>query len=136
MSYRDIAAAQLRVDEGVRSKLYADSLGIPTIGIGRNLRDVGIRPDEIELIFANDLKVAESTARGLVPTFETLSDNRKAVLVNMAFNLGGRLAGFSETLRHISASDFGRAADAMLESLWAKQVGKRAARLATMMREG
>lgn len=136
MIYRDIAAAQLRVDEGVRSKIYEDTLGIPTIGYGRNLRDVGLRPDEIELLFANDLKAAESAARALVAAFPGLSENRKAVLVNMAFNLGEKLGAFSETLRHINAGDFDKAADAMLDSLWAKQVGKRAARLATMMREG
>src|SRR5947207_3199466 len=80
MTYRDIAKAQLQVDEGRKEKFYLDSLGIPTIGIGRNLRDVGLRPDAIDCWFENDRTAAEAIAKALVPSFEHLSDNRKAVL--------------------------------------------------------
>lgn len=137
MSYTDIVKAQLRVDEAVRAKPYKDTVGKLTIGVGRNLDDVGLRPDEIDYLLDNDVRVAEGDARTLFTNFPTLSDNRKAVLVNMSFNLGReRLAQFHMFRQAVLAEDFSKAADEMLDSAWAKQVGLRAARLSKMMREG
>lgn len=136
MSYLDICAAQLPIDEGTYSKPYKDSLGILTIGIGRNL-ERGLRPDEIQFLFKNDLALADLTARNVYMTFDKLSDNRKAVLVNLAFNMGqARLSGFTKTLAAIVAGDYDTAANEMLASKWAVQVGLRAVRLAKLMREG
>lgn len=136
MTYLDITRAQLPSDEGRKDKLYLDSLGIPSIGIGRNLRDVGLRPDEIAYLFENDLREAESIARALFPSFDRLSDNRKAVLLNMSFNLGHKLAGFVMFRQAVEAGAWEQASVEMKDSLWAKQVGKRAERLSKMMREG
>lgn len=137
MNYRDIARVQLRVDEGVRSKPYLDTEGKVTIGIGRNLDDVGLRPDEIDYLFNNDLARAELDARAAVRNFDELSEARKAVLLNMSFNLGrGRLEGFRRMLAAVRVGDFEAAAREMMDSKWAKQVGARAYRLAEMMREG
>lgn len=137
MTYRDIAKAQLRVDEGWKSKPYKDTVGKLTAGCGRNLDDVGLHDDEIMLMLDNDLTAAEATARALFQSFDTLSDNRKAVLLNMALNLGQeRLAGFHDFRAAIAAGDFDRASVAMLESRWATQVGARAQRLSKQIKEG
>jgi lysozyme len=137
MGYKDICRAQLAVDEGDRLKPYRCSDGKLSIGIGRNLDDNGIRPDERDLMFSNDLNEADITARTLVPSFAQLSDNRRAALVNMSFNMGQqRLSGFKNMLAAVASGDFNRAADEMLSSKWATQVGQRAVRLAQMMREG
>ena len=40
----------IRRHEGERLKIYSDSKGIPTIGIGRNLRDRGITPAESQML--------------------------------------------------------------------------------------
>jgi lysozyme len=137
MNYIDICMAQLPIDEGKRNKPYKDTVGILTIGVGRNLEDVGLRDDEIALMLKNDIAQAELDARSLVPGFDKLTENRKAVLVNMSFNLGkGRLSGFVNTLANINAGNYAQAADGMLASKWAVQVGKRADRLAKLMREG
>jgi lysozyme len=137
MSYIDILEADLTVDEGKRNRMYVDSQGVPSIGIGHNLRDCSISERAIRVIFEDDVAIAESTAKTLFQTFDGLSDNRKAVVVNMAFNLGQeRLAEFHHFRAHVAAQDFKAASDEMLDSLWAKQVGKRAERLAQMMREG
>jgi lysozyme len=136
VTYWDIAKAQLQVDEGRKEKIYTDSLGIPSIGIGRNLRDVGLRPDEIDYLFANDLKAAESIARGLIPSFDHLSDNRKAVLVNLAFNIGNKLAEFVKFRKAVQEENWGAAATELLSSRWSMQVGVRATRLAKQFREG
>lgn len=137
MSYLDTVQAQLRIDEATREKPYRDSVGKLTIGVGRNLDDVGLSPDEINYLLANDIKVADRDARALFPSFDDLSDNRKAALVNMAFNLGyARLGAFVGLRAAVAASDFLQASAHMLNSKWATQVGNRAERLAKVMREG
>lgn len=120
----------------MRSVPYRDSVGILTVGVGRNL-EKGLHPDEIALLLRNDIAEADRAARAVFPPFETLSETRKAVLVNMAFNLGqARLAGFVNTLKAIADGRFDDAAEGMLNSKWAVQVGARAKRLAQEMREG
>jgi lysozyme len=137
VSYIDIARDQLKIDEGVRQKVYKDSLGIETIGVGRNLRDVGLSHHEINILLENDLVKAEVDCRVLYPSFDKLSDARKAVLLNLAFNMGrSRLAGFVKFKEALEAGAFPQAADELLNSKWAGQVGDRAVRLAKQMREG
>lgn len=137
MTYRDIVKAQLKVDEGVRLKPYKDTVGKLTIGCGRNLDDVGISYAESDFLLENDIVAAETAARGLFPTFESLSDNRKAVLVNIAFNIGQtRLAKFKKLRKAIAEGDFQLAAVELGNSLWASQVGPRATRLIKLMEVG
>lgn len=137
MSYREIVMGQLRIDEGCKPKPYTDTVGKLTVGVGRNLDDVGLRPDEIDYLLGNDVTVATATARRLFPSFEGLSDARKAVLVNMAFNLGeARLGAFKRFRDAVEAKAWPQAAAEMLDSTWAKQVGQRAVRLAKAMEAG
>ena len=131
---------QLKADEGVRESAYTDSQGYLTIGVGRLIDGrIGgkLRPDEIDLMLENDIAQAEATARTLFPAFESLSDARKAVLTEMAFNLGSaRLAAFQRFRQAVYAGAWAQAAAEMMDSRWAEQVGARAQRLATQMREG
>ena len=137
MNYIDICLQQIPVDEGNKAHPYRDTVGKLTIGVGRNLDDVGLRPDEIALMLRNDIAVAEISAKSLVPSFDGLTDARKAVLVNMAFSMGkSRLAGFVKFLDAVSVGNWANASAEMLQSQWSNQVGGRAIRLATMMREG
>ncbi len=134
MNYLDILHAQLRVDEGYRDRPYRDTVGKTTIGIGRNLTDVGVSRGEIALMFDNDLATAENASRRLVPSFDSLSDVRKSVVVNLAFNMGfNTLSQFVNTLKAIDERRWGDAASGMLASKWAGQVGSRAFRLAASM---
>lgn len=140
MSYLDLARAQLKADEGTVPHAYQDSEGYWTIGCGRLIDKRlggGLSDDEINYLLNNDLFRAEKTARALFAGFDRLSDARKAVLVNMAHNLGQtRLAGFLRLREAIKGQDWDRAADEMLNSRWAQQVGNRAVRLANQMRQG
>ncbi len=136
MDYISICEQQLPVDEGVRPMPYHDSLGLLSIGIGRNLAK-GLSQDEIALLFKNDLDAAARDAASLVPSFHILSEVRKAVICNMVFNMGkARVSAFVQMLGAIADEDFNKAADQMLASKWATQVGSRAIRLAKMMRDG
>ncbi len=136
MDYISICEQQLPVDEGVRPMPYHDSLGLLSIGIGRNLAK-GLSQDEIALLFKNDLDAAARDAASLVPSFHSLSEVRKAVICNLVFNMGkARVSAFVQMLEAIADADFNKAADQMLASKWATQVGSRAIRLAKMMRDG
>ena len=137
MSYRDIARAQLRVDEGVKNKPYRDTKGKLTIGVGHNLDDKGLSPEAIAFILEKDIDDAEYDARSLFPNFDDLSDARKAVLIQMAFNLGSAgLTLFRKFRKAVAGQDFDSAYVEMVSSLWADQVGARAVRLAKAMKDG
>lgn len=121
--------------EGKRSKPYNDTAGKLTIGVGRNLTDEGLSDDEITLLLDNDINRVFQELPSIVPSFGSLDETRQHVLMDMCFNLGApRLLKFVSMLAAIEKRDFGAAADAMLDSLWAKQVGGRATELAAMMR--
>ena len=135
MNRADFAALIAR-DEGCRLRLYADSLGVPTIGYGRNLRDKGISPSEAALLRDHDMDDAEREAAAF-PWFASLSERRQLVVLSMLYNLGlPRFVGFRRMIAALQRFDYQTAADEMLDSVWARQVKARADRLAMMMRDG
>ncbi|MGJ8518033.1 glycoside hydrolase family protein [Carnimonas bestiolae] len=129
--------AQIINDEGAKNRLYRDSVGKMTIGVGRNVEDVGLRDDEINYMLDNDIAAATEDAKAFLgaDAFDALDDDRQGVLINMSFNLGlPRLRGFKQFRAALLNHDYQRAADEMLDSAWAKQVKARATRLAARMR--
>ncbi len=137
MTFRAILEDQLKKHEGFRPTIYKDTVGKWTIGYGRNLSDVGITMDEAETLLENDMEIAIAAAESIFEGFDTLNDTRKAVLANMAFNLGqARLGKFTKLIKAIHDGDFKEASVQMLDSAWAKQVGNRAINLAKMMSDG
>lgn len=130
-------AKQLEVDEGKRPRIYLDTVGKWTGGVGRNISDRPFSEDEIQLMLANDIALATKDARQLVQGFDNLDDVRQEVLVNMAFNMGyAKLGGFKRFLAAVNGSEFAEASLEMLDSRWANQVGARALRLSKAMRTG
>ena len=128
---------QLIRDEGLRVKPYRDSVGKLTIGVGRNLDDVGISKDEAAFLLHNDIRAAEDDLGKALAWTTNLDPIRRAVLVNMTFNMGiGGVLGFKKMLASIQAGNFEQAADEMQNSAWSEQVGPRAARLAKQMASG
>lgn len=128
---------QLILHEGCRLTAYRDSVGVLTIGIGRNLQHRGISQDEALMLLRNDISATITAVRKEMPWTVALDDVRQRVLCDMAFNMGiAQLLEFKQTLAAVKAGDYGKAADMMLDSRWASQVGERARRLARMMRTG
>jgi lysozyme len=133
----DRLVAELTRDEGLRLRAYKCPAGKTTIGIGRNLDDLGITRAEAEALCRNDIARVEAELDARLPWWRGLDEVRQRVIANMAFNLGtAGLLGFKNTLRKVEAGDYLGAAQGMLSSKWAAQVGPRALRLATMMRDG
>lgn len=128
---------QLLRDEGLELKPYKDSVGKLTIGIGRNLEDDGISREEAMALLANDVQNARNQVEQHLPWAANLDEVRESALVNMAFNMGiGSLLNFRKFLSALEAGDYKAASAEMLDSLWAKQVGPRAQRLALQIELG
>jgi lysozyme len=128
---------QLKIHEGVRDKVYLDTEGIETIGVGRNLKDKGLSEDEINYLLQNDIDEFTESVRDKWPWWENLDDVRQRVVVDMAFNMGvAGLSKFSKTLSHIENGRYEEASEEMLNSRWAEQVGQRAENLSNMMSTG
>lgn len=128
---------QLIIDEGLRLKPYPDSVGKLTIGIGRNLTDVGISRDEALTLNSNDIKDICDRLDAALGWWRHMTENRQQALANMAFNLGiNGLLGFRDTLNHLQANEYDLASKTMLSSKWATQVGERAVRLSEMIKNG
>lgn len=136
--------ADLRADEGCRLAAYPDPLsgGAPwTIGYGHTGPDVhpGLAwtEREAEAALASDVAAVCQSLDARLPWWRELDDVRQDVLANMAFNLGvAGLSRFTRMLALLQARRWDAAAEAMLASLWAREVGGRARRLCDQLRNG
>lgn len=135
--------------EGRRYKVYSDSRGILTIGVGFNLEDAGAKDicdrygldldelktgavaltdPQIDEIFDFQLTAVISAATGIFPNFANMPDTVQAVVCDMIFNLGEtRFSKFVSMIAVLKLGDWKQAAIDAGNSLWAKQVPHRAA---------
>ena len=159
MKYRkEHLLEELVKHEGLRLQVYQDTLGIDTIGIGRNLKDRGISKEELDeldiptidhvyeygiteadamLLAENDVQIVEEELLRAHPCVEDLDAVRQLVLVDMAFNMGvPRLCKFKKMWNAVHENKFDIAAKEMLDSRWANQVKSRSVKLANAMHNG
>ncbi|MGH8622269.1 MAG: glycoside hydrolase family protein [Burkholderiales bacterium] len=123
--------------EGLRLKPYRDTRDKLTIGVGRNLDDVGITRAEALMLLNNDIATVRNEVERAFQWFSSLNAVRKAVVLDMVFNLGlPKFRQFEKTIAAIKAKNWEKAAREMLDSRWARQVGVRAKELAAMMKRG
>ena len=149
---------KLVVSEGLRLQVYKDTLGIDTIGIGRNLEDRGITKEELEwmdipnidvvyemgiteadavYLATNDVQIVEEELLRAHPCVDRLDSVRQLILMDMAFNMGvPRLCKFYNMWNAIHEEKYDIAAKEMLDSRWANQVKSRAIKLANAMHNG
>ena len=81
-----------------------------------------------------DLQQAENKAHRY-KFFNGLSKPRQAVVLSMIFNIGS-IGSFVKFRAALNVKDYHLAAEEMLDSVWSRQVGRRAQELADMMRTG
>lgn len=144
---------ELAQDEGVRSSPYRDSMGNWTIGIGhyignssslakfKQLHTIPMTVPGVLALWANDLGTVFHALNVNAFWWSDIDPVRRRVLLNMCFNLGWGdgshgLSTFKTFLTLVEHNAFGAAADDMLRTAWAHQVGDRAVRLSVMMRTG
>ena len=110
--------------EGMVLTVYQDTLGIDTIGIGRNLQDRGISKEELDhmdipsmdavyehgiteedayYLATNDIAIVEKELARAKPCVYDLDAVRQLIVMDMAFNMGvPRLCKFKKlSLIHI-----------------------------------
>jgi lysozyme len=127
--YDDATGKTIRTGDGIVGKISG--------GVGHNFQARPLSHAVRELLLDED--IADHSAELFVrfPWARTLDDARQGVLLNMIFNLGGAgLAAFKNTLEAVRVGHYTLAAEMMLQSKWARQVGNRADRLAEQMRSG
>mgnify|MGYP000498076501 CR=1 FL=1 len=128
---------QLIKHEGLRLKPYLDSVGKMTIGVGRNLDDVGITEAEAMKMLENDILRTASELNKAFYWFDSMDDVRGSIVMDMCFNLGiTRFRGFKKMIQAIENNDWIKASEEMKDSKWCRQVGIRCTVLSQRMRDG
>lgn len=130
-----LVLADLKRDEGRRTRPYLDSRGIQTIGYGHNLVAAGLCEEALSAQLQFDLDLALQALTTRLPWWVLQPASVQRVLINLSYNLGiGTLVTFKTTLALIRAARYPEAAQALLQSKYATQVGDRAVRLAELLR--
>ena len=126
----------LIAEEGIRLKPYLCPAGKTTIGVGRNLDDVGITQDEAMEMLDNDIDRVNAQLAKALPWLETKSPDVQRAIANMTFQMGiGALLKFKKMLAAIQARDYNAARREALNSAWAKQTPQRAKRVTDLFKE-
>lgn len=156
---------QLILHEGLRTKVYACPANKLTIGVGRNLEDVGlyefeqkrildsygiskqevidilqvrgITEEESLYMLNNDIMIILAELENSYRWFNFLNSVRQKVIIDMRFNLGSSgFAGFKNMIRQVENMNYWNAGKEMKNSKWYSQVKTRAKRLIQMMVTG
>lgn len=132
---------QITRDEGVNKRggrhiVYRDSLGILTIGIGRNVEGRGLSDDEALYLLHNDISDIRREFDRRIPWWNELDEARKNALINMGFMGVERLMEFKHMLGALQMRDWAAASEQALNSKWASQVHDRAIRIARTFMTG
>ncbi len=136
--------ALIKKHEGIRTRTYADSLGIETVGVGFNLRRSGARevvtkvgadydkvlagtqdltPDQIDTLLNQDIADCVKDLHLLFPGFDAMPAPAQMVLTDMRFQLGGNgLRAFKNTLQSFRDGRWADAAAGIKASAMYKQV--------------
>lgn len=131
-----ILKERIKDHEALRLDMYTDSEGILTIGYGHNLEKKPISKRAANVIFEDDFAEAKLYATK-IPEYHAQCSARRAVLIEMVFNIGyAGVMKFSRMRAAMERDDFVTAASEMLDSKWAGQVGNRAIELSHIMNTG
>jgi lysozyme len=127
----------LRQEEGMRLKPYLDTHGKLTIGVGRNLDDLGINEAEVLYMLNNDMDRCGWELDRAVTGWRRMNPDRQAALCEMNFQIGlTKLLGFKKMLAALLAGDWETAAKEALDSTWGREFPKRAERIANTFLTG
>lgn len=126
----------LTLDEGKRAKVYLDTKGIPSIGVGRNLRDRGLSDDEIAFLLANDVHDCTRDCMKWA-WFPSIAPARQLVLISMRFIFGvGFPLNWPNFISQCGKGDWEGAARNIEHTLFHAQAPSRVERFAKMLRTG
>ncbi len=143
---------RILLHEGLRLHPYFCSKGKKTIGVGHCLDTNPLTPEEEKVLgdwqhgisrcaamylLRNDIKRVYLSLKKQVSVFKDLDAERQYALIDMAFNLGvGGVLKFKKMLKALRKKDYETAALECLNSQYAKEVGRRAVRIANTLKTG
>lgn len=139
-----------KINEGYKPCVYKDSMGIPTIGVGFNLKKFGAREEiqrvgadynallngsqclkdnQIKELFERDMDTAVSCVSSWISNWSSIGTSRQSALADMSFNMGcATIHQFVSMRAAIEKGDYSAAVKGMEGSLWCRQVGSRCER--------
>lgn len=150
----------LRIDEGYDNKLYKDTEGYWTIGIGQLITKspskstaeaeldklMGracsgqITRQEAEALFNKSVdKAVVGIQKNVLlrSVYDVLDSVRQAALINMVFQMGvAGVASFTNSMALLKAKNWEKAATNLAQSKWYKQTPNRAKRVIETFRTG
>ena len=128
--------------EGYRNKVYLDTLGKRTVGVGHLcVEDFWEDDKEYEkkflmTILEHDLETAIKGAKDLMSENGCMDMDEVAeeIIIEMIFQLGKTgVSKFKNMWKALSALEYSTAASEMLDSRWAKQTPNRAQAMSAQM---
>lgn len=153
MSWFEVFKRHVIWAEMYRNDVYPDSKGIPTVGIGHNLiahpkPDIPpiigfvISDERVDQLFEEDsIDAIRMVKIYFGDLFDSWSDNRKAAIVDLMFNMGSSTFRdgdkyFGPTFAHIRAGEWESVAQHLEKTKWYKDVTRRGPRVVKMIRGG
>src|ERR1019366_3971859 len=118
---QDALTGSVKRHEGLRTKAYQDSVGVWTIGYGRNLQPLQIIEKQAAYWLDEDVNAAVKDAMNFPEFVHLANDARENAFCEMVFNIGApRVRKFERMLAAIAKEDWINATQEMLNSQWAK----------------
>ena len=139
---KDRLLESVKKHEGYRNKVYLDTLGKRTVGVGHLcVEDFWEDNKEYEekflmTILEHDLQTAIKGAKDLMAEYGCMDIDEVAeeIIIEMIFQLGKTgVSKFRNMWKALSALDYSTAASEMLDSRWAKQTPNRAQAMSSEM---
>ena len=124
----DKIKAMLVRHEGLVCHLYQCKADKTSIGVGRNLTDVGISEDEAMYLLANDIKRTTEDLDKNYGAWITFPAEARMVCIDLVFNLG--ITGFMKFKKTRQLMELGmwlEASEELLDSRYATQLPNRSA---------
>ena len=125
--------ADIKAHEGYSKKVYKDTLGYDTIGVGFLVSSLELDEDVCDIILERRLKKNEAVLQRKMTHYINLPIEVQNIIQNMYYQMGNRLFNFVKTLHYIESGKWRAASVEMLDSLWAKQTPRRAKELSERM---
>lgn len=130
---RELLRKDLIRDEGIRLKPYKCPAGKLTIGVGRNIEDIGITTPEAMMLLDNDIERVFQELDKSLPWWRSRPDHVQRGMANAAFQLGlSKLLEFRRMLAALQAGDYLGAQREGRDSAWYKQTPARAERVLSL----
>lgn len=133
----------IKIHEGFRNSVYADSLGKKTIGYGHLLTpqddfEEGVEYDKelLEEVFNQDFDNAKQQMESFCKEYKlNIPDAIQGILLEMIFQLGiGTLHKFKKFIQALQDNNYNNAADEMIDSRWHQQTPERCKALSNRVR--